>query len=318
MTDISANQKLILISGPTASGKTDLAMDLARDLPVDIISVDAAQVYRGMNIGTAKPDAQTLENFPHYLIDIRDPEESYSAADFQQDAVARIERSFASNRQPVLVGGSMFYFSALINGLSGLPASNQTIRAELKAEAEQLGLPALHQKLQIIDPELAERIRLTDPQRLMRALELARITGEKPSVLMQRCQPRPCPWPYLHFTLFDQDRRCLHLRIQQRYELMLHNGLIDEVRGLKQRPGLNANSTSMRTIGYRQVWSYLDSECSKEEMLDQAVAATRQLAKRQLTWIRNTSGIVWLDALFAGKKDLLLHFLKENRFPFVV
>ena len=307
-----------MVSGPTASGKTALAMQMADKFPVDIISVDAAQVFRGMNIGTAKPDAATLINYPHYLVDIRNPEEPYSAADFRQDAIDQIEKSFRKNRQPILVGGSMFYFSALINGLSGLPAANPAIRDELKADAKLFGWQKLHDQLRAIDPALADRIRVSDPQRLMRALELARLSNEKPSELMQKSRPEPCPWPFLHFSLFDQDRSRLHLRIHRRYEDMLQTGLVEEVERLQKNPLLCADSTSMRTVGYRQVWSYLDGNCSYQEMLDQAVAATRQLAKRQLTWIRNTPGVVWLDALIHNKDEILIHFLKENRFPFVV
>ena len=293
-------------------------MQLADVLPVDIISVDAAQVYRGMNIGTAKADAKTLAQYPHYLVDICEPEDTYSAADFRRDAIAQIKQSFARNRLPVLVGGTMFYFSALKNGLSGLPAADMEVRTEIQQQADRRGWQALHQDLKTIDPELGGQIRPSDPQRIMRALELFQLSGSKPSELMQRLKATPCPWPTLHFALFDPDRAALHGRIRQRYRQMLDDGLVDEVESLRQRPGLSAQTPSMRTVGYRQMWNYLDGRCSEEEMVEQAVAATRQLAKRQLTWLRNTAGVIWIDANYQQNVTILRYFLKENRISFDV
>ncbi len=302
----------VLISGATAAGKTDLVLRLAERLPIDIISVDAAQVFRRLNIGTAKPDASIRARFPHKLVDIREPQQTYSAARFRTDAIDEIESAFRRRRLPVLTGGTMFYFSALVNGLSQLPAADTETRNRILDWAEKDGWEALHRFLVEIDPGLARRIHANDRQRLQRALEINQISGRCPSEVMAESAPQKCPFPVLHFTLFQPSRARLHQRINLRFRQMLDQGLIEEVEALRREPGLTAESVSMRTVGYRQVWSYLDGKIDYNSMIDSATAATRQLAKRQLTWLRSTPGIVWLDASHPHTFDHLMLFLDSK------
>lgn len=301
---------MICLAGPTASGKTDLALALAASLPIEIISVDSAMVYRGLNIGTAKPSADVLLRVPHHLIDICDPTESYSAAHFCDDVAALVPQILARGRIPLLVGGTMMYFHALLNGLSPLPPADASVRAAITAEALQYGWDALHQTLAKVDPEAAAKIHPHDPQRLQRALEVYRITGQPLSV-WQNQKPTQ-PWQALTLALVPQDRQVLHQRIDARFDAMLAQGFVDEVRHLRQQYGvselpqevslhtqatLHADLPAMRSVGYRQAWQYLDNALSYEQFVLDAKTATRQLAKRQLTWLRHQfTGAVYLDA----------------------
>ncbi|WP_114417267.1 tRNA (adenosine(37)-N6)-dimethylallyltransferase MiaA [Marinospirillum perlucidum] len=288
----------IFLLGPTASGKTDLAVRLVEDLPCEIISVDSALVYRGMDIGTAKPDAETLARAPHRLIDIRDPADSYSAGDFRRDALAAMEEITAAGRIPLLVGGTSLYFQRLLAGDSNLPSADPGIRQRLEEELQKKGCPALHQRLAELDPASAARIAPTDPQRTLRALELWEITGKTRTQLWQEQQAdqRPFPWRTLQLGLAPADRKLLHQRIEQRFAKMLEAGFVAEVEALKARPDLHSGLPSMRSVGYRQVGQYLDGELNEQEMFEKGVVATRQLAKRQLTWMRSWENLEWLVA----------------------
>lgn len=273
--------------GPTASGKTALAIALSESLPVDIISVDSSQVYRGMDIGTAKPTPDELARAPHRLIDIRDPAESYSAAEFCADARYEIEAIRARGRVPLLVGGTMFYFHALEFGLSALPSADTDVRERLQREAEEKGWPAMHAQLATIDPAAAGRIAPQDAQRIQRALEIHALTGKTPTVLAGEHPRQGAPYHFLKLALIPERREQLHARIADRFEQMLAQGLVAEVEGLLARDDLHASLPSMRMVGYRQAREYLSGKINYDEMRDQAKAATRQLAKRQLTWLRS-------------------------------
>lgn len=283
--------------GPTASGKTDIAIALSQIIPCSIISVDSALIYRDMNIGTAKPDAKILAQFPHRLINICDPSESYSAARFVKDAVHEIKNIHAEDKIPLLVGGTMLYFRALQQGLSPLPAANVEIRQKILTEAEQLGWPALHKKLQEIDPQSALRIHQNDPQRLQRALEIYEITGQAPSALYALENENNLNYRLLNIIVAPSDRTILHQRIAIRFQHMLEQGFIDEVAALRSRGDLNINMPSMRAVGYRQVWEYLEGQLNYAEMVERGIIATRQLAKRQLTWLRSWKNAEWFDSL---------------------
>ncbi len=287
---------VVFIAGPTASGKTALAIELAQHYPVDLINVDAAQVYRGMDIGTAKLSIEEQRQYPHQLIDIRDPADTYNAVQFRNDALAAIKAAHDNQRIPVLVGGTLFYFMALERGISELPSGNAELRDQITERGNRLGWQHLHRELADIDPKLGLKIKSADAQRICRALEIHALTGEAPSAIMQRHQPEPMPYPAIKFALFLPDRAELHARIEERFQQMLSHGLIDEVQGLRQRNDLNAGSPSMRAVGYRQTWAYLDGDIDKDQLLASGVAATRQLAKRQLTWLRQQSNWVWLMA----------------------
>jgi tRNA dimethylallyltransferase len=276
----------ILLMGPTASGKTQLALHLHEHLPVDIISVDAAQVYRGMDIGTAKPTAAEQAQAPHRLIDIRDPAESYSAAEFCLDARREMEASVARGRIPLLVGGTMFYFRALEGGLSALPSADPTVRAQLGAEGKAVGWPAMHARLAQHDPETAARLNPNDAQRIQRALEVIALTGETPATINRRPRPAPPPFTFVRLALIPGERAWLHARIERRFHAMLELGLLPEVERLYQRGDLSPTLPALRTVGYRQCWNYLTGRIAYNQMIEQGVAATRQLAKRQLTWLR--------------------------------
>lgn len=310
----------IFLMGPTAAGKTDLAIELARQLPCDLISVDSALVYRGMDIGTAKPSAELLEVFPHRLIDIRDPGHSYSAADFVGDALAAMAESTAAGRIPLLVGGTMLYFKALSEGLADMPAADASVRAELEAQAEAEGLAALHRQLAEVDPESAARIHPNDPQRLVRALEVYRVSGISMSEhrARQRLQKAGAgtpdggvlPYTVAQLSVAPAQRQVLHQRIEQRFAAMVEQGFVEEVEVLRGRGDLHPELPSMRAVGYRQVWSYLDGAYSREEMVQRGVIATRQLAKRQLTWLRGWEGVHWLESSACDNLPRALKYLK--------
>lgn len=280
--------------GPTACGKTQTALELVQTYPLEIISVDAAMVYRGMDIGTAKPDQATLKHIPHHLIDIREPNESYSTGQFCQDAVIAIENSFAKGKFPLLVGGTMLYFYTLQQGLSPLPQANLTIREALNHTATRIGWAALHEKLAKIDPQTAARIPAQDTQRISRALEIYQITGQPWSTLITRRQPY-VTYPIIHIALSMNDRIQLHQRITARFDIMLAQGFVAEVEKLFARGDLSAQTPSMRTVGYRQIWRYLTGELSFAQMREQSIIATRQLAKRQITWLRQFPNAIRWD-----------------------
>ena len=283
--------------GPTASGKTDLALKLAAEFPLDLISVDSALVYRGMDIGTAKPDAETLKRVPHRLIDIRDPEESYSAGQFVRDASTEIAASQERGRIPMLVGGTMMYFRALTEGIAELPGADPKVRAAIDKEAEDAGWPALHAALAAVDANAAARIKPNDSQRIQRALEVYRVSGISLSEWQAGAASQDRKDEFLKVALVTQSRSVLHERIALRLENMMENGFVEEVERLMARPGLTANHPSMRAVGYRQIWSCLEGQDRLEDAKQKALAATRQLAKRQLTWLRSERQVTEVDPL---------------------
>jgi tRNA dimethylallyltransferase len=289
---------VICLMGPTASGKTAIALELHAALPVDIVSVDSSQVYREMNIGTAKPTPVELARAPHRLIDIRDPLESYSAAQFCTDALDEIRKIFARGRTPLLVGGTMFYFRALEFGLSDVPAADPEVRRTLSEEARRVGWTAMHDRLRAIDPVRAARINPNDPQRIQRALEIHLLTGRMPSEFAGTAAPS-ADYRLVKIALWPSDRTVLHKRIAQRFHEMLERGFIAEVEALYRRGDLNEALPSMRTVGYRQAWNYLTGMVDYNEMTTQAIAATRQLAKRQLTWLRRYPEVQRVDCASA-------------------
>jgi tRNA dimethylallyltransferase len=298
----------ITLMGPTASGKTDLAVWLCERFPLEIISVDSALVYRAMNIGTAKPDAATLARAPHHLIDLLPPTEAYSAGRFKQDALAVIQAIRARGNVPLLVGGTMLYFRALLGGLDDLPPADPVLRAELEARAAVAGWPALHAELTRLDPETGARLKPNDAQRIQRALELCLTTGRPMSALFSSQPVAPeNTWleSALEFALFPADRAWLHQRINLRFAQMLEMGLVDELRSLRSRYRLNADMPSMRCVGYRQAWRYLDGEIDAATLYEQGAAATRQLAKRQLTWLRGWESATQLECAAPNVRDEL-------------
>jgi tRNA dimethylallyltransferase len=285
----------IALMGPTASGKTALAVEWAQRLATEIISVDSALVYRRMDIGTAKPDAATLAQARHHLIDIREPHERYSAADFAVDALPRMQTLSAAGKIPLLVGGTGLYFHALLNGLSQMPASDPDTRAEIQREAQERGWTALHVELAAVDPAAAARIHANDPQRITRALEVFRLSGEPISAWQNSAQRRPFPFRVLKLVLAPTDRALLHQRIEQRFDAMLAAGFLDEVRRLRGDPRLHPDLPAIRAVGYRQAWTHLNGESDFAAFREQGIAATRQLAKRQLTWLRGEHDARWFD-----------------------
>ncbi len=294
---MSADNKLppvICLMGPTASGKTALAMELYDTLPCEIISVDSALVFKGMDIGTAKPTSEELAKYPHRLIDLIDPLESYSAAEFCKDALQAIEEIRQSGRIPLLVGGTMMYFKSLIDGISPLPEANADIRAQIEKEAEEKGWDALHAELATIDPESANRIHPNDPQRLTRALEVFRITGNTLTQLTA-IKGQRLTGDVLQFAITPKDRKTLHERIELRFNQMVEQGFKEEVVQLKARGDLHENLPSIRCVGYRQMWQHLNGDYDFDEMIFKGVCATRQLAKRQLTWLRGWDELTWLE-----------------------
>ncbi|BAX51706.1 tRNA (adenosine(37)-N6)-dimethylallyltransferase MiaA [Photobacterium damselae subsp. piscicida] len=285
----------IFLMGPTASGKTDLAIRLRQELPVELISVDSALIYKGMDIGTAKPDAHELALAPHRLIDIRDPAQSYSAADFRADALKEMADIVAAGRIPLLVGGTMLYYKALLEGLSPLPAADPEIRAGIEQEAKEKGWQALHEELVRIDPVSGARIHPNDPQRLSRALEVFRISG-KTLTELTKTQGDALPYKVHQFAIAPKDRTVLHQRIELRFEKMMAAGFEQEVKALYERGDLHPDLPSIRCVGYRQMWDYLDGHCDQDEAVFHGICATRQLAKRQITWLRSWKDLTWLDS----------------------
>ena len=284
---------VICLMGPTASGKTALALALCDALPCDIVSVDSALIYRDMDIGTAKPSTEELAQYPHRLINLRDATQSYSAADFCHDALIEIEKIRANNRIPLLVGGTMMYFKSLIEGISPLPAANSEIRQQIETEAEQSGWQGMHEKLQEIDSISAKRIHPNDPQRITRALEVFRLTGKSLTQLTE-IKGAKLEGDVLQFAITPKERSTLHARIELRYQQMIEQGFEEEVIKLKVRDDLHENLPSIRCVGYRQMWQYLNGEFDHKEMVFRGVCATRQLAKRQLTWLRSWQNLHWL------------------------
>jgi len=285
----------VFLMGPTASGKTGVAVELVQQLPLEIISVDSALVYRGMDIGTAKPAAEVLREAPHRLIDIRDPAESYSAAAFRADALDAMDEIVSRGKIPLLVGGTMLYFNALERGLSALPAADAEVRARLEAEARRDGWQTLHRRLEAIDPEAARRIHPNDPQRIQRALEVYELTGESLTALCERGRNAAPGYRFLKIVLAPADREYLHARIERRFRLMVEQGFLEEVGALRGRGDLHPELPAMRAVGYRQAWAYLDGEMAQQDWQERAVIATRQYAKRQLTWLRSESDSRWID-----------------------
>lgn len=289
-----SSPSIICLMGPTAVGKTELALELARRFGAEIVSVDSAQVYRGMDIGTAKPAESVRRQIPHHLIDIRDPAEPYSAADFAADAAAVIRDIKARGRLPLLAGGTMLYFRALLEGLSPLPSADPSLRESLDAEERRSGLETLYERLKRLDPATAARLEPGDSQRIKRALEVHELAGAPMSVLIGRQQEQPSAYECLKLVLVPEDRGSLHERIERRFYAMLENGLVEEVRALHERGDLNEEMPAIRSVGYRQVWRYLDGQLDYESMVAKGIAATRQLAKRQLTWLRREKRAVRL------------------------
>lgn len=285
----------VFLMGPTASGKTDLAVALSKKLPFEIISVDSALIYKGMDIGTAKPEPEVLVEAPHHLIDILDPAESYSAADFRRDALALMTDITARGRIPLLVGGTMMYFKVLRDGMATMPSADAGIRQQLLDSAQAHGWAFLHRQLSQVDPEAAIRIKPSDTQRLQRALEVYQLTGKPLSQWHREQEAQGLPYDIVSLAVAPANRSVLHERIALRFRMMLENGFLEEVRRLYQRGDLNVSMPSVRSVGYRQAWSYLAGELSYDEMVEKGIISTRQLAKRQLTWLRSWPDIHWLD-----------------------
>jgi tRNA dimethylallyltransferase len=300
----------IFLMGPTASGKTGVAVELAQTLPVEIISVDSALVYRDMDIGTAKPDAATLARAPHHLLDIRDPTEAYSAAAFRHDALRLMHDITARGRIPLLVGGTMLYFRALQHGLSPLPEADPAIRAALDAEIALHGVRYLHRQLAEVDAETAARLAPNDTQRIQRALEIYRLTGQPMSILLDQKTDDGLPFRILPVALIPATRSVLHQRIATRFRLMLEQGLVEELRALRQRYQLHPNLPSMRCVGYRQAWQFIEGEIDQTQLLETGIAATRQLAKRQLTWLRSMPDNIVIDCLAQNPVEQVRNTIK--------
>lgn len=301
----------VLLLGPTASGKSALAMELAAQLPVEIISIDSALVYRGMDIGSAKPTAAERAAVPHHLIDIRDPVDAYSAADFVADAVPLVHAIRERGRLPLIVGGTMLYAKALREGLSSLPRADAALRARLEAEGLAQGWPALHARLACLDPATAARLAPADSQRIQRALEVIEITGTPLSQLQRGPETAP-PLALAMLALVPEDRAALHARIAQRFDAMLEQGFLEEVRSLMTRPELHADLPSMRAVGYRQAWEHLEQGTRFEDFRAAGIAATRQLAKRQLTWLRSMAEVERRDPLLPGAGAWLLEHARAQ------
>ena len=296
----------ILLIGPTASGKTALAFELATRLPCDIVSVDSAQVFCDMDIGTAKPDAATLARFPHRLIDLITPEQRYSAAAFRADALREMAAITAAGRIPLLVGGTMLYVKALRSGLADLPQADAALRSEIDAEAAARGWPALHAELARLDPETAARLKPTDAQRIQRAIEVVRLSGRTLGSFFAEQKTASLPFRSLTLALMPEDRGALHRRIEQRFDAMLKAGLVDEVLTLRQKYRLDPELPSMRCVGYRQVWDMLEGNLPRAELRDRGVFATRQFAKRQLTWLKSMDDLTIVDPLASNPTAAVL------------
>jgi tRNA dimethylallyltransferase len=300
--------------GPTGSGKSDLALRLAEQLPLEIVSVDSAQVFRGMDIGTAKPSLSTRRRIPHHLIDIRDPLAGYSVGEFLLDVQGAMQEIWSRGRQPLLVGGTMMYFHALTEGIADLPEANLGVRAAIDARAAEAGWAAVHQELAAVDPEAAARIHSNDPQRIQRALEVHRITGQSITKLQQARVSVFADVNVMEFALAPLERGELHTKIELRFKAMLEAGFVEEVRSLYQRGDLSPEHPSMRAVGYRQLWRYLTGESALNEAEMQAIAATRQLAKRQLTWLRRRANARWVDAMRPDVARAIIDALSEGGF----
>ena len=314
MTTTDPRPPVLFLMGPTASGKTALAVELVRRLPFEIISVDSAQVYREMDIGTAKPDAETRRIAPHRLVDILDPAEAYSAGQFRADALREIAAIQAAGHIPLLVGGTMLYFRALERGLAELPTADPALRARLAAERAEQGGAALHARLARLDPAAAARIHPADSQRIQRALEVYELTGRSLTELCAVSRNESLPFRIVKWIVAPANRQVLHERIKQRFQLMLTQGFVAEVERLRRRGDLNPDAPSMRAVGYRQVWAYLDGRLDETAMVERGIIATRQYAKRQLTWLRAEAGAVWLDGDENRRLDQAITRLREQGF----
>jgi tRNA dimethylallyltransferase len=310
--DGQAHPPAILILGPTASGKSALAMDIARVLPVEIISVDSGQIYRGMDIGTAKAGPEERAAVPHHLLDILEPHESYSAGRFRDDALALMREISERGRIPLLAGGTMLYFKALLEGLNELPQADPALRMVIDSMAAETGWPAVHRELARVDPETAARLAPNDAQRIQRALEVFYVSGRPLSQLLRKPKYVYLPYRMIRIALLPSDREALHRRIARRFEDMLELGLIGELRRLRESHGLERDMPSMRCVGYRQTWAYLDGECGLTELRDQGIAATRQLARRQLTWLRAMEGLTEFDCLAPDLARRVLDHLRRE------
>ena len=306
----------VAIMGPTASGKTAAALEIARQLPAEIISVDSALVYRGMDIGTAKPTKEERASVPHHLIDILDPLEAYSAAQFRQDALRLVADISARGKLPLLVGGTMLYFKALRDGLDALPRADAEVRARLDEEAAAIGMPALHARLAQLDPDTAARLQPNDSQRIQRALEIIELTGQPMSQLLAKAPKTELPFELLPLSLEPSDRSVLHARIAARFDAMLNSadgGLVQEVKALRARGDLHLGLPSMRCVGYRQAWEYLDGIYDFSTLREKGIAATRQLAKRQLTWLRSMPDRITIDCLHSDSAAQVMKRVLDRR-----
>ena len=309
----------IFLMGPTAAGKTDLAIELTKVLPCELISVDSALVYRGMDIGTATPSKALLDAYPHRLIDILDPSQSYSAADFRTDTLKAMAEITARGKIPLLVGGTMLYFKALLEGLADMPAADAEVRAQIEAQAASQGWQALHDELASIDPVSAARIHPNDPQRLVRALEVFRVSGMSMTAHREQQSAQSAqasasgrhqlPYTVANLAIAPTDRKVLHDRIAVRFRQMLDEGFVEEVVALRSRGDLHSNLPSIRAVGYRQVWDHLDGKLTRDEMQERGIIATRQLAKRQFTWLRSWQNLHWLDSLACDNLPRALKYL---------
>jgi tRNA dimethylallyltransferase len=301
----------ILLMGPTAAGKTDLAIQLHERLGCELISVDSAMVYRGMDIGTAKPSAEELARAPHRLIDIRDPADPYSAEDFRQDALREMAAISEAGSIPLLVGGTMMYYKHLTEGVANLPSSDPEVRAEIEALAAEGGLAAVHEALAAVDPASAQRIHVNDPQRLMRALEVQRISGRAMTELWDEQRRETFPYRTLSIAVAPMDRALLHARIAERFDAMLAGDFLDEVAALRERADLHPGLPSMKSVGYRQAWEHLDGRYGWEAFRQRGVIATRQLAKRQLTWLRRWPDLHWVDSQSVDPLEEVLNLVRQ-------
>tara|TARA_B100000029_G_scaffold179974_1_gene177563 strand:- start:50 stop:979 length:930 start_codon:yes stop_codon:yes gene_type:complete len=304
-------QSVITLRGPTASGKTHLAIDLSNKLPLEIISVDSVMVYRGLNIGSAKPDQKTLEDYPHHLIDICDPNLNYSLGDFYEDVNNAISIVLSKGNTPILVGGTMMYFNALIKGLSNLPSSNKLIRKNLEDEADAIGWPKLHKRLSKIDPVSAERIKPNDKQRIQRALEVYELSG-KPLSSFFIDNHKKSDYDFFNISLFPDDRQTLYKRIETRFDQMLDFGFVEEVRSLLDRPELNSSHNSMKSIGYKEICAYIEDKQSLMEAKEKSNIATRRFAKRQLTWLRSLDDPNKLNTFDNDLNNKLYNLISEK------
>ena len=302
----------ILLMGPNASGKTAVAVKLVQTLPCEIISVDSAQIYRGMNIGTAKPDPALLAQAPHHVIDVIEPHQSYSAARFRDDALALMREITERDRIPLLVGGTMLYFKALLEGMSDLPEADPMIRLVIDTMAEEEGWPAVHARLAKVDPETAARLEPTDSQRIQRALEIYYLTERPMSHLLKKPKYVYFPYTPIKIALVPSDRSVLHARIEARFDAMLEAGLVEELEKLREEYGLDTTMPAMRCVGYRQAWDFLEGRTGRAEMREQGIAATRQLAKRQLTWLRSMQDVTEFDALAQGLDEMVLEYVRRE------